>query len=80
MTVFPTDDSKPELLLDTSEIKMLKLGLRIMKIRSPKYIFGYGATAISFYDLKYGVKIARFLLLKSDSQTFLLVSNLKEIE
>ena len=67
MSVYSTDVSKPEseecYFLDSTEIKndlekRLKLGLRCMKIRSPKYIFGYGARAISFDDLKCGVKNA----------------------
>ena len=78
ITVYSTDVSKPEseecYFLDSPEIrndweKRLKLGLRCMKIRSPKYTFGYGARAISFDDLKCGVRNASSVALIESSDT-----------
>ena len=76
--VYSTDVSKPApencYFLESPEVKndlekRLKLGFRCLKIRSPKFVFGYGARAISFEDLKCGVRNASSLQMIESSDT-----------
>ena len=62
-TDVPKADPEPCFFQDSPEVvendeKRQKLSKKCLKARSPKFIFGYGARAISISDLKCGVKNA----------------------